>query len=1375
MIKEISEKGRSVEEVVQEFINKIQATEFNKSSFIFDGKKFYIDYHPFDHSDDIIVEEKIAPNYDAFLLVKSGGNKVRIVGWVAREKLMSTPARDIYRNGTKHFVVMDSNIEDLSYFKIKGNLKTDFSINKQKAENEGHRLMINGILAGLHMFCEEAGIYFKDINQKDECIIGDKKVKVYTRDAMSDEDMLIYESYYQKHPEIDLYICCKIKGGKYSYVGFVEKSVVDSTRIVQMIGQDSDDKSSDIRRIFAEQYKNLSELIEIEQEESEEEKISEPQEYVPLHLHSEFSVGDAFGSVKKIAKALKQKGFAGAALTDHGTMAGVWEWQKAMLEQELKPIIGCEIYTKLEGIEKRFHTVVLVKNKTGWQNLLKLQAMACREHFYYKPIVPFEELLKHHEGLIITTGCMGSPVPVLMRKDEKKAFELMKKCKEIFGEDYYAEVQFHTILDNQEIQRKIFKSANELSIETIITGDVHYSEKHEKKYHDALTAINRKKKIDEGGYDDDCFYLMQKEDIKEHLNSREQCHWMIDHMPKWCENTLKILEKCNFQISPPDEEDTLPKFLPSIEERKDLLKKLCIEGLEKNTKYKYEGEIKERLDLEMNRILSKNYENYSLIVYDMIKWSKDNKIRVGPGRGSVGGSLAAYALGITEVDPIEHNLLFDRFLSEIRRDMPDCDLDFMDSRRPEVFEYLKKKYDYDNCAKVITYSRFHPKGILRDIGRIYSIPINEIEKVCSMVIERSGGDARASFGLIDTFDEFPEADKFRQKYPEAAEVAITLEGHIRHKGIHAAAMVISERDISSYLPITRMSGEIVTEWEKQLVEDMKLVKFDILGLKTLSVIQTAIDLADCELPKTYEDEKVYSEIFQKGNTGGVFQIETVGMTKLALSMGLKNFNQLYDCTTLFRPSALHSGQTQVYVNRVKGLEEPEPFHELLRDITKDTQGTIMYQEQIMMIMNQVGKMSWATAEMARKVITKSKGKDAFNKMRAEFVRNANKFHKMPIEEAEKLYDVVSTFGSYGFNKSHAVEYSIISYYCAWLKLYHKEAFFAALLKHTNDKSDLFRYIQDAHKNNVQIEYPDINKSKISYSITENKLYSGFDSIEGIGEKTAQKIVKNQPYESYRDFIKKVKLSSKVLQGLIIADAFRDFGINKKLCYKNLKDNFNEKDNISDDFTDIEYTKLIYQHTTLKPKMDIRETYNFGDYDFVDIVSLDEEVGGKQVLLRGIVTEKVNKDKLLRGDLKNHEHKFEHHMIYLNLNDGTGDIAIQINPWTYEKYNQELEKIEKKPVIVMGILTKDGKKMYGDLIEIIGETNDIKDYFEKKEKGITLASASPAVSKKGKSYYRLLFSNGENGLCFQPPEKLFPGMRCMYRKTKDPFVEIKMVK
>jgi len=418
--------------------------------------------------------------------------------------------------------------------------------------------------------------------------------------------------------------------------------------------------------------------------------------------------------------------------------------------------------------------------------------------------------------------------------------------------------------------------------------------------------------------------------------------------------------------------------------------------------------------------------------------------------------------------------------------------------------------------------------------------------------------------------------------------------------------------------------------------------------------------------------------------------------------------------------------------------------------------------------------------VARKVITKSKGKDAFNKMRSEFVNNANKFHNMTIEDAEKLYDVVSTFGSYSFNLAHAVEYSIISYQCAWLKTYYPQHFYMALLKNETDKTSIFNYIQDAKKNNVEIEFPNINKSNVTYKIINGKIYAGFDSIIGIGQKSAEKIVNNQPYENYFDFVKRNKLSDKLLKGLIVADVFRDFKINKKVCLENIKiKNFNPNDNFSKDLEDIEYTKLIYEYTKLKPKLDIRETFNFGNYDFKDIHDLDESVAGQQVLVRGLVTDVINKDKLLRGDLKDHVFKFEQHMIYININDGTGDIACQLNPATYEIYSKLLENIDRKPIIAMGILSADGKKMYCDLLQVSNESCDIDKYFSNikslNDNEFLVSSAQPAVSKNKKSYYRIILNNGVKGMCFRFSDKIKVGMKVKYNIEKLPFINLEVLK
>jgi len=1393
-IRKLTYESNKREEVIKDFVKKVNGEYLNPLVFKLNGERWLVDFHPSTHSKDIIVEEKDASYYDKFLLVMEGTQQSEIVGWTDKKQLMSVPARDIYRAGRKHFVVHDTNVQDLSYFKIQDlnlKLKNEFIINQQEAENLGGLEYINGILAGLHYFTKKANIYFKDLNQRDEAMIGDKKVKIYTRDAFSDEDMLIPDKYYLNNKDIDYYILCKIKAGKYSYLGYTTKEVVDETRVVAMTGNvDMDGTGESIRRIFAEQYLNLSDFIKIYEEEIKEEVKIEEQKYFPLHMHSEFSIGDAYGKLSYITDQLKARGFKGAALTDHGTLAGVWEFQKLCLAKDLKPVIGMEAYCKINlKDEDRFHVTTIVKNKKGWENILNLQAKAVRDNFHHKPIIIYDDLLNNSEGLIITSGCMSGIFFRLINKGKiLEAEELMDKVISKFKDDFYIEVQSHEINNNQEVMQKLYEISLKKNIKCIFATDTHYPKKEDIKYHEAVKAISMKKNYGEAGYDDDCFFLMQTSDIEEKLN-HDKTIWMKSYVEEFLKNTFEIANKCEFKIEPGKEDDTLPKLKFEIS-KSEKIKQLCIEGLKKYTKYDYATpEIKARLDLELSRIIDKGYENYFLIVWDMIKWAKDNDIMVGPGRGSVGASLAAFALNITECDPIEHDLLFDRFLSVIRRDMPDCDLDFEDERRHEVFDYLKNKYGNNHCAKVVTYSRFHPKGILRDVGRIFNIPSYEVNKICSMVLERSGGDARASFSLKDTFDEFAEAKAFKEKYKDASDIAMKLESCIRHKGVHAAAMIVSEHDISSYAPITKVGGEIVTEWEKQLCEDIKLIKFTYLGLKTLSVLKDASKSANVNLPKEFNDPKVYETIFKEANTVGIFQLGTVGMQKFSAQLDISSFSDLYDATTLFRPSCLHSGQAMVYSNRKSGVEPITYFHKTLEPITEQTKGVILYQEQIMQIMNQVGGMSWATAEMARKVITKSKGKDAFNKMRAEFVNNAQRLHKMSKEESEKLFDIVSTFGSYGFNKAHAVEYSILSYWGAWLKTYYPKHFYKALLKYETDEKEIKNYSLDMKQFRVEIEYPNINKSELSYSIKDDKIYAGLNSVGGLADKIYEKIILNRPFVSFLDFKKRCKVSDKILKGLIVADAFREFKINKKMAYEgNLDKDFSQqtlfgsiKKNLTDDFSDIELSQKMFEYTSLTPRLDLKKSYDFGNYDFKDISDLPNCEGQKQYFIRGIVTDVLNKDKLLRAELTKHEHKFERHLIYLNINDGTGNIACQLNPESYERYSGLIENIKKQPVVVYGTTSKDGKKMYCNIIQMIGsenKTTDVDDIMAKTNmcanNEAIITSASPAVSKNGKSYYRIILHNGVSGMCFRFKQKLYPGLMVEYKIKQEPFIDLKVI-
>ena len=1374
---QLSFQGKNSEEVIAEFIKQIGGITKDNNSFILNEELWFVDRHPFQHSNDIIVEEKNAMVHDKFLLVKTGSDRVIIYGWCDKKSLTTLPPKDIYRNNTKCYMVMSDNLQDLTNFKILKQglkLKDEFIINIQEAENSGHTEMITGILAGLHAFAKKGELYFKDIDQKEIGILGDKKFKIFTRDFFSDEDMLIPETFFLNHPEIDIYILCKIKGGKYNYLGYVDKVEVERTHIVQMTGSTEMDQTGErVKRIFSDQYKNLNDIIKIYEEEHKEELIIIPQGYVPLHVHSEWSVGDGFGSVKYLAEACKKQGFKACAITEHGTMAGVWEFQKACLLQDIKPIIGCEFYCSVPEEEKSFHITVLVKDKKGWENILKLQSIGTREGFYYHPTIPLNKLLEFSEGLVVLSGCMsGIFYRWLSNNKIQETQDLLNKLKNKFKEDFYIEIMPHSIEDYQSNMKILYDLSINLKIKCVLTTDSHYPYKQDIKYHKAIKAINLKKKYEEAGFDDTCFYLMQDKDIEDKI--KDCALWMKEIYKDFMKNTFEVSDKCNFKISPVEEQDTLPKLKFEGISLDEKLKQLVLEGLSKYTKYDIQNKkIKDRLDLELERIISKQYANYFLIVAEMIKWAKQKGIACGTGRGSVGACLAALCLNITDCDPIELDLLFDRFISAIRKDAPDIDMDFQDNRREEVFNYLIDTYGRDHCAKVATYARFHPKGVIRDVGRIFNIPIWEVNKICAMCIERSGGDARASASVEDTFAEFADAKEFQKKYPLAVEVAIKLEGTIRHKSSHAAAMVVSERDISSYAPINKIGGIFCLEWEKALVEEIGLIKFDILGLKTLTMIQDACKSANITLPNTFEDKKVYEHIFKPANTAGIFQFNTVGMTKYISDLDISNFSEIIDATTIYRPAALHTGSAMIYKNRKLGKEKVEYLHPELESITSQTRGTILFQEQVMQVMHSIGGFSWSTAEQARKIITKSKGKDAFNKMRAEFVRNANSLHGMKTEEAEKLYDIVCMFGSYSYNKAHAAEYSMISYYCAWLKTYYPKYFYKSLLKYEADDAEVKNIIQDMKRNNFKIEYPDINLSNFSYEIFDDKIYAGLNSISGIGLKMAEKIIKGRPYKNLEDFKKRAKISKKIFKGLIVAEAFRMFNINKR------EEITGEKDR---DYDDIELSQLIYQHTSLIPNIDIKQSYDFGNYDFKTIEELAKLPGNQQYFLRGIVTDVLNKDKLLRvGDSK-HPHHFERHLIYLNINDGTGNIACQLQPETYELFGKLVEVVKKQPVVVYGTTTKDGKKIYCDLIQIVSKefaTDAVDKAFNKVEQcgngEAIITSARPGVSKAGNPYYKIGLHNGIQGLCFKFKEKLFPGLMVQYFIKQEPFINLKVLK
>jgi len=1226
-------------------------------------------------------------------------------------------------------------------------------INWQVAENQGKFEMISPQLAAIHLLCNKSNIPFKNKNQKDLCFVGDKEVLITDSPEKIKERGIVY----------------KIDGGN-----FVIESIYPTPN----------------------KCKKPTFLFKIPKSEVED---VEPAKYVPLHCHTQYSIGDGYGKPKDIAEVAYKKGFSAYACTDHGTFQGCIYMQKALLLKNIKPLLGVEAYVITDDIgEKdrtRYHMTLLAKNEKGWKRLLQLQDDACRKHFYYRPLMKFEDIIAEPDGIIAMTACMGGILSAPMLKEDKarskKYFQALHKA---FGDDLYLEIMPNGIPQQTKVNKFLLKIAEKSGVKCVCTNDVHYMEREDEKVHRAIKAIGMRKKYDESGFDTDEFYMHTSDEMMEEFNknhpyiSRKQVEEMMA-------NTFEVANKIDFMLKF-EQFDSLPKL---YKEPNKKLREMTLKGLEANTPYKYEGEIKERIDLELDRYISKHYANYFLVVEEYVKWCKDNGIAVGPGRGSVGGSLVAYALGITDTDPIKYNLLFDRFCSEIRKDMPDVDLDFQDTRRVELHDHLREKYGDDHVCKIVTFSTWHGKGAIRDIGRIFNLPAKKVHKVASLVITRSGGDARSDFCLMDTFEEFEQAKEFYRDYKEACDIAVKLEGHIRHRGVHAAGIVITENPISEYVPIEKLKGEYVTAWEKREIETVGLIKFDILGLKTLSVITQTLDYVGKtwdDLPKEFEDPLVYEKVFSIGKTLGTFQMETTGMQKHCKQLGVDSFKKLYDMNALYRPGSLHSGQTAEYILRANG-KEWEYDHPLLEPITEETFGQILYQEQVMQVMFDLGKFSWATAESSRKIMTKSKGADAFNKMRKEFVANAKKEHGLSAKEAGGIFDVVSTFGSYGFNKSHSVEYSILSYWTAWLKVYHPQAFFASLLTREDDGAKIADYIRDAKSFGVSIKTPDVNGSNVGYNITASDIVAGFDAVKGIGKKSAEKLIKNQPYEDLAAFIKS-KPSKTIWERLVMSGALDSLEPNRKWLFDNRQELMKKTGKPGpkgEDWTEKEKAMNMMSVIDMPTEKPAINYFDNPVEEFVkmrpisDLEFKDFEFG---YWIKGMVTFINFKQEGLEGQWTMFDSVLERRYAHLNVNDGTSNILVHLSPEQYTYYKKYMERGAGFPVAIYGHNIKDYQKVYADAMLVLDdfdednpafkyfkdgrqeEIDELKERYKNLDVEVSVIdSVSYKVSKKGKPYARIKFMNDDGyWLCFNLTEQIFvAGEVLAWSSDQEPFISL----
>ena len=856
-------------------------------------------------------------------------------------------------------------------------------------------------------------------------------------------------------------------------------------------------------------------------------------DFTHLHVHSHYSLMDGLCSPEELLTAAKNAGQTAMAITDHGTLASHRDLQIAAKEMGMKPILGLEAYiSATDRFDKRDiksrddntqifnHIILLTKNNQGLKNLQKLSEIAWTEGYYRKPRIDLEVLDEYGDGLIVLSGCMnGLIAKAIQNNNMDKALEYARWFKNRFKDDFYLEVQSH---NDKEVNDGLKKISKDLNIKMVATSDCHYATKKQKALEEALLILSTKPQQASGtSYDSgrkykDIFERFNHlypdrpitfQDINVYIQSYEELK--NDFGKDWPEsiysNTQEILSKVedyvfyeNLQLLPKPKKDAHKQLSDLCNQ--SLIKK----GLENE---KYISRLKEELDV----IKDKDFSSYFLVVSDMVHWAKENEILVGPGRGSAAGSLVCYLLGITEVDPIEYDLLFFRFINPERNDFPDIDTDFMDRRRGEVKEFLRKKFK--NVASISTYQYFKDKGVVRDAARVFDVPLGEVNKALKGV---------------ETFEEFESSKNvewFKQKYPEVVEYASSLRGRIRSVGIHAAGVVVAKDPISTYAPIeTRsdssddVSGRVpVIAYDMDQAADIGLIKFDVLGLKTLSVIQDTIksikDRHNIEInlnDLSLDDKKVFDDL-SNGFTKGVFQAEATPYTNLLIKMGVDKFEDLVASNALVRPGAMNTVGAE-YLARKHGDKVVKYVHPLMQPFTERTYGVIIYQEQVMQACVYLGGMSWSEADKVRKIIGKKKDAKEFDAFKDRFIEGAREH--ISKEDAERLWHDFEAHAGYSFNRSHAVAYSMLSYWTAWLKHYYPIEFVFSLLKNEGNKDTRTEYLLEAKRLGIKILLPHVNESEIDFSIQGNSIRFGLSSIKYISENIGKKIINARPFKSY---------------------------------------------------------------------------------------------------------------------------------------------------------------------------------------------------------------------------------------------------------------------
>lgn len=873
--------------------------------------------------------------------------------------------------------------------------------------------------------------------------------------------------------------------------------------------------------------------------------------FVHLHVHTEYSLLDGAARIKDLIKHTKELGMDSIAITDHGVMYGVIDFYKEALNNNIKPIIGCETYItsgsrlnkNVDERDSQFHLILLAKNNEGYHNLLKLVSKAFTEGFYYKPRLDKELLKEYSNGIIALSACIGGEIPALfLRGEENKAIEAAKEYVEIFGKDnFYIEIQDHNLPEQKIVNPFLIDLAKKLDVGLVATNDSHYIRKQDAEAHDVLLCIQTGKTVADAvrmKFSNDEFYVKSPAEMAD----------IFADYPEALANTSKIAEKCNVTL------DFNELYLPDFEAPVGLTDEQYLEQIcRENLKIRYPEitpEVLNRLDFELDVIRKMGYSSYFLIVWDFINYSRKNGITVGPGRGSAAGSIVSYLLNITNLDPLKYGLLFERFLNPERISMPDIDIDFCYERRNKVIEYITEKYGTDRVAQIITFGTLAARAAVRDVGRALNVSYGDVDAIAKLIPAELGITLKKALKNHDLKRVY-ESDETAKKI---IDTAMALEGLPRHASTHAAGIVISKEEIINYVPLQLSSeGQLTTQFDKDRVEEIGLLKMDILGLRTLTVINDTIEFIkqnkkiSINIDEIPLDDLKASQMLSAGDTSGVFQMESAGITTLIKELKPTHFEDLIPLVALYRPGPLGSGMAEDFIAARHGEKEITYLHPLLEPILKDTFGVILYQEQVMRIASDLAGFTLGQADLLRRAMSKKKP-DVIASQREIFLKGA-KENNISEEIASEIFELIGHFADYGFNKSHSVAYALVAYQTAYLKANYPSEFYAALLTSVMGASDrISYYIEECRHKDIEILPPDINYSYSSFTVSDNAIRFGLAAVKNVGEAAFINIVnareKEGMFTSLVDFCNKVDtrvVNKRVIESLIYAGAFDSLG------------------------------------------------------------------------------------------------------------------------------------------------------------------------------------------------------------------------------------------